>query len=112
MNLDSAKLLCIDNLLTPFEGTGPISKDGKFLAYKDPASKNGLPITIAWGSTYDELGNPIKLGDEWSKEKAIRVKNVVLDQFAWRVIELCPTLVDQPDSMFAAVLSLDRKSVV
>ena len=105
MNLDSAKLLCIDTLLIPFEGTGPISKDGKFLAYKDPASKNGLPITIAWGLTYDELGTPIKLGDEWGKEKAIRVKNIVLDQFAWKVIELCPTLIDQSDSMFAAVLS-------
>ena len=39
-------------------------------AYKDPGSKNGLPITIGWGSTSDLSGNPIKLGDVWSREQA------------------------------------------
>lgn len=39
-------------------------------AYKDPGSANGLPITIGWGSTRDASGNPIKLGDVWTKEQA------------------------------------------
>ena len=39
-------------------------------AYKDPGSKNGLPITCGWGSTTDLQGNPIKLGAVWTKEYA------------------------------------------
>lgn len=39
-------------------------------AYKDPGSANGLPITIGWGSTTDENGKPIKLGDVWTRERA------------------------------------------
>lgn len=39
-------------------------------AYKDPGSANGLPITIGWGSTSDEQGRPIKLGDVWTRERA------------------------------------------
>lgn len=39
-------------------------------AYKDPGSKNGLPITIGWGSTRDETGKPIALGTRWTKERA------------------------------------------
>lgn len=105
MDLEGSKKLCIASLLIPFEGTGPTLPDGSFKAYSDPGSPSGLPITIAWGLTYDELGNKIKLGDIWSLEKATRVKSIVLDQFAWQVIELCPTLIDEPDNKFAAVLS-------
>lgn len=39
-------------------------------AYKDPGSKDGLPITIGWGSTSDVSGRPIKLGDVWTKTQA------------------------------------------
>lgn len=39
-------------------------------AYPDPGSKNGLPVTIGWGSTRDEQGQPINLGDRWTKERA------------------------------------------
>lgn len=39
-------------------------------AYKDPGSKNGLPITIGWGSTSDEHGRPIQLGEVWSRARA------------------------------------------
>jgi lysozyme len=39
-------------------------------AYPDPGSKNGLPVTIGWGSTSDLNGNPIKLGTVWSRETA------------------------------------------
>jgi lysozyme len=30
--------------------------------YKDPGSKNGLPITGGWGTTRDETGKPFQLG--------------------------------------------------
>ena len=39
-------------------------------AYKDPGSKNGLPITIGYGSTMYTDGSKIKLGDVITKEKA------------------------------------------
>lgn len=42
----------------------------KLTAYKDPGSRDGLPITIGWGSTSDEYGRPIKLGDTWSMARA------------------------------------------
>ena len=44
---EQAKTICIEKLLIPFESTGPM-ENGKFLAYKDPASIDGLPITISW----------------------------------------------------------------
>lgn len=37
-------------------------------AYKDPGSKDGLPITIGWGSTSDLAGNPIKMGAIWTPQ--------------------------------------------
>lgn len=37
-------------------------------AYKDPGSRDGLPITIGWGSTSDLDGNPIKLGTIWTQQ--------------------------------------------
>lgn len=39
-------------------------------AYKDPGSKNGLPITNGWGSTTDLQGQPIKLGAVWTRDYA------------------------------------------
>jgi lysozyme len=39
-------------------------------AYQDPGSKNGLPITIGWGSTTDEEGRPIHRNAVWTKERA------------------------------------------
>lgn len=36
-------------------------------AYKDPGSRDGLPITIGWGSTSDLQGRPIKLGTVWDR---------------------------------------------
>lgn len=40
-------------------------------AYKDPGSKNGLPITIGYGSTMYKNGKKIQLGDTITKEEAI-----------------------------------------
>jgi len=45
----------------------------KLVAYKDPGSKNGLPITNGWGTTVGEDGKPIKLGEVWTEHKANRL---------------------------------------
>lgn len=45
----------------------------RLTAYKDPGSKNGLPITNGWGTTRGEDGKPIKLGEVWTKAKADRL---------------------------------------
>ena len=45
----------------------------KLTSYKDPGSKNGLPITNGWGTTVGEDGKPIKLGEVWTKDKADRL---------------------------------------
>lgn len=39
-------------------------------AYEDPASENGLPITIGYGSTRYADGGLIKLGDTITEQKA------------------------------------------
>lgn len=38
-------------------------------AYPDPGP-TGLPVTIGWGSTRDESGQKIRLGDRWTKQRA------------------------------------------
>lgn len=45
----------------------------KLVSYKDPGSKNGLPITNGWGTTIDEDGGPIPYLTTWTKEKADRL---------------------------------------
>jgi lysozyme len=66
----------------------------KLKAYKDPGSKNGLPITIGFGSTMFKDGSKIKLGDnitqkqaeelfDWEIEKkttVLKAQNLVLNQ--------------------------------
>lgn len=42
----------------------------KLTSYKDPGSRNGLPITNGWGSTTDLQGRAIPLGAVWTKEYA------------------------------------------
>ena len=51
------------DLIKQFEGC-------KLNAYKDPGSKNGLPITIGYGSTMYKDGSKIKLGDVITQQKA------------------------------------------
>lgn len=43
------------------------------IAYRDPGSENGLPITCGWGTTRDEGGGPIPPGAVWTREKADRL---------------------------------------
>lgn len=42
----------------------------KLTAYKDPGSKDGLPVTIGWGSTMYTDGTKIKLGDVITQQHA------------------------------------------
>lgn len=51
------------SLIKGFEGL-------RLNAYKDPGSKNGLPITIGYGSTMYKTGKPIKLGDTITAQEA------------------------------------------
>ena len=102
--IEQAKSICITKLLIPFEGE-PMTKDGKFLAYKDPASIDGLPITIAWGLTYHADGTLVKLGEIWEYDYAVKVKAAVLSEFINGVIELCPDLVNEHPNKLAAITS-------
>ena len=104
VDIEQAKTICIEKLLIPFEGTGPM-ENGKFLAYKDPASIDGLPITISWGLTYHADGTPVKIGEVWEYEYAVKVKSLVLDKFIKGVIELCPELVNEHPNKLAAITS-------
>jgi len=108
--LEEIKQICIKDFLLVYEGTGPRLPNGDFIAYPDPATKNdpvkkGEPWTIAWGLTFDEHGVKVKQGDVWSKEKALRVKEVVLSTFLARLLELSPGLIVEPPRRIAAVLS-------
>lgn len=74
-------------------------------AYRDPGSKNGLPITIGWGSTSDLNGNPIRLGDVWTRAQADAKFAKDLEVFSRGVLEAlkgAPTT----DSQFGAMVSL------
>lgn len=39
-------------------------------AYPDPASPDGLPITIGWGSTFYKDGSPIQMGEQITQSEA------------------------------------------
>lgn len=69
-------------------------------AYKDPGSKNGLPITIGWGSTSDLQGKPIKLGDVWTREQAdVKFKQDIGRFSADVIAEAGPSTQGQIDAM-------------
>lgn len=103
--LDEAKKICVEQLLIPFESYAKRLPNGDCTAYPDPAGKNGLPITIGYGSTFDETGRPVKMGDVWTHEKAIRVKQIVLNGFIQDMLALSPRLILQHPRRIAAVLS-------
>lgn len=84
----------------------------KLKAYKDPGSKNGLPITNGWGTTRDEGGGPIPLTATWDKEKADRLFARDLAAFEAGVNMLlngAPTTQNQFDALvsFAYNVGLD-----
>lgn len=84
----------------------------KLKAYKDPGSKNGLPITNGWGTTRDEDGGPIPLGAVWTRAKADRLFRRDLIHFEEGVNLLlgsAPTTQNQFDALvsFAYNVGLD-----
>jgi lysozyme len=119
--LEDVKRTCVELFLIPCEGTGPMTPDGRFMAYEDPGSRNlkvqdefgnwvrspeaGLPITIAWGLTYHADGTPIQLGETWTLEYATEVKAKVLSGFLSKLLGLSPTLATENILRIAAVLS-------
>lgn len=76
----------------------------KLDAYKDPGSKDGLPITIGWGSTRDANGQPIKLGTRWTKEQAGAQFARDLEKTESRVRQLAPKTTQ---GQFDALVSFD-----
>ncbi|MFK4871685.1 lysozyme [Novosphingobium sp. ZW T3_23] len=74
----------------------------KLTSYKDPGSKNGLPITNGWGTTRDENGGPIPLGAVWDKAKADRLFARDLEKFEAEVSKAIggtPTTQNQFDAL-------------
>lgn len=69
-------------------------------AYPDPGSKNGLPVTIGWGSTSDLNSRPIKLGTVWTREQADAKFAQDIERFAAGVREVAgPSTQGQIDAM-------------
>lgn len=85
----------------------------RLTSYKDPGSKDGLPITCGWGTTRDDGGGPIKLGVVWTREKADRLFARDLAEFEQGVNLLlagAPTTQSQFDALvsFAYNVGLDN----
>lgn len=101
LDKEKVKEYCTEKFLVPFEGVGPMDVRGNFLAYLCPAK---VP-TIAWGLTFDDEGIPVKIGDVWPYDKAIRVKSNVLDSFLEDLLEASPSLEEESEARVAAILS-------
>lgn len=99
--LETIKKICIEKFLVPFEGTGPKDAEGNFIAYADPI---GIP-TIAWGITYNEQGEKIKLGEVWSYDRAMKHKSNILDDFLEYILKVSPVLQEEGNRRVAAILS-------
>jgi len=98
------KTICTELLLIPFESYARKLPDGSCIAYPDPGP-TGLPITIGYGSTFDETGKPVEVGEIWSYEKAVRVKRTILNNFLIQLLQMSPSLATEPCERIAAVLS-------
>lgn len=122
--LEEAKRICTEQLLVPFESYATKLSNGDCAAYPDPASKLagmskadiskltneefelfGRPWTIGYGSTFDENGLPIRPGDIWTHDRAIRVKQITLDKFLSAMLVHSPGLIQENSYKIAAVLS-------
>lgn len=110
MNKEEIKSICIKELLIPFESYATRLPNGDCIAYPDPATKNdpvkkGEPWTIGYGSTFDAEGVKVKKGDVWTHQKALDVKNKVVDTFLSNLLKSSPKLDLEPSRRIAAILS-------
>lgn len=101
---EEIKSICSKEFLIPFEGEGKKDSSGNFVAYADPAS-GAEPYTISWGLTFDEYGIKVKKDDVWTREKALRAKQAVLNGFLLELFKLSPTISLEKSRRVAAVLS-------
>ena len=87
-------------LMHAFEGCARLRPDGKYEAYPDPGSSNGLPWTIGWGST----GKGIGPGTVWTKAQCDTRFERDLERYASDVrkfIGTTPTTQGQFDALVA-----------
>lgn len=75
----------------------------RLVAYPDPGSKDGKPVTIGYGTTRIN-GNPIKLGTTITKDQAEKYLIADLTVFAAKVAALIKVPVT--DAQFGALVSL------
>lgn len=105
--------------IVPISGGRSVSQRGidlmhqfescKLEAYKDPGSKDGLPITIGWGSTSNFDGTPIRLGMRWTQEQCDARYATDLAKFAAQVdkaIGAAPTTQHQFDAMVSLAYNI------
>ena len=98
------KQVCTELLLVPFEGYHTKLANGSCTAYPDPGP-NGLPVTIGYGSTYNEDGSLIQLGDVWTHAHSVYMKSIELNKALGNLMIYSPKLFNEPASRIAAVLS-------
>lgn len=102
--LDEIKQICTELLLVPFEGYHTKLPNGDCTAYPDPGP-TGLPVTIGYGSTYNDDGSAIKLGDVWTHDHAVYMKTKELNKAIASLMRLSPSLFLESSARVAAVLS-------
>ena len=78
-------------------------------AYPDPGSRDGLPVTIGFGSTSDLEGRPINLGTVWTRAQADAKFAQDLERFETGVAEAigdAPTTQSQYDAMVSLAYNI------
>lgn len=101
LDKELTKSICNLDFLHPLEGSGPKDSNGNFKAYVCPAGV----ITIAYGFTFDEQNNKIKLGDVWTYSRAVNHGDNILTKWLDQLLKLSPNLRNEPPKRVAAILS-------
>ena len=101
LDKELTKSICNLDFLHPFEGEGMKDSNGNFKAYVCPAGVT----TIAWGFTFDEQNNKIKLGDVWTYSRAVNHGDKILTKWLDQLLKLSPILMNEPPKRVAAILS-------
>lgn len=98
------------DLIKSFESCAKAIGGGRFQAYPDPApGRNGLPVTIGWGSTRGFDGKPIPLGTVWTQDQCDRKKAEDMADFEREVRAIlghAPTTQGQFDALVSFAYNL------